>query len=150
MKTKDNKKKFDSKKYVANLGKTGMFYNDRKNSKGTEGVLVSVAKDCVYAKTKGSLFPQAFQRAEFGGTGNFKCSCGKTFKMVEVNEDKSSKSKKSKGSKDSYGSFSGDGRKKSKALTSFADLIEDLNYEDDDDYEKMVEASKKLAKVLSK
>ena len=98
-------------------------------------------------------FPVLFARADFGTHGTVKCSCGKTFKLVEVkgSDKKSNKGRGSKSYSDngSRGKFGDNGSKKAKALIKFLDRIEDRDQHDDDDWEEIVEDSKKFVKSFN-
>jgi len=132
-------KKFDYKGYVSNLGKIGTFYSSRKDSKGVEGTLVSIAEKGVYAKVKDSLFPRLFARADFNGNGILKLN-GKSYKLVEIKNDKKGSSNEDK---DSYGQFTGkNGSKVAKKALKYAKAIANLNLDDDDEYAEFVELTK--------
>lgn len=155
MKERNNKKdKFDYKGYVSNLGKKGTFYKDKKDSKGTEGTLVSIAEKGVYAMVAKMPFPVLFARADFGTHGTVKCSCGKEYKMVPVNSsDKKghgNKNKHSYSDNGSYGRFGDNGSKKGKAMFGFLNWYEDKepDLDDEDDCEKVVEKFKKTLKAF--
>lgn len=150
----NNKDRFDYKGYVSNLGKTGTFYKDKKDSKGVEGQLVSIAEKGVYAMVKNIPFPQLFARADFGTHGTVKCSCGKTFKLVEVkgSDKKNHKNNHSSGKNhysvgNEYGKF--DNSKQAKAMYSFLNWFEkeEPDLEDDDDCDQVVEKAKKFVKA---
>lgn len=144
-----NSKKFDYKGYVSNLGKVGTFYKDNKDKTGVEGTLVAIQEKGVYAKIKGDLFPRLFARADFNGEGTLKLN-GKTYKIVEVKDGKSKSGKKSKSDSDSYGDFGKNGRKKAQNFISMAKKIEDLDFDDTDDYNEAVELGKKFGKLFTK
>lgn len=148
-KTEKKSKGFDYKGYVSNLGKVGTFYKDKKDSKGVEGTLVAIQEKGVYAKVKGDMFPRLFARADFGTTGTVKCSCGKTFRLVEV-KGSSKKGKGKDSDNDSYGDFGKNGKKKAGATISYLNKIKDLDQHDDDDWDTIVELTKKLGKNFSK
>lgn len=152
-KSKSKDSKFDYKGYVSNLGKDGTFYKDKKDSKGVNGTLVSIAENGVYAKVKGVLFPQLFARADFHTGFKTKCSCGKTI-TVTIGDEKSKDKKGKKGKSSSYsddgskGKFGENGAKKAKSLISFLEAVDDLDQHDDDDWEDIVEAYKKSLKAF--
>lgn len=154
---KSNKDKFDYKGYVSNLGKVGTFYKDKKDSKGTEGTLVSIAEKGVYAMVAKMPFPVLFTRATFGEDGTLKLN-GKTYKLVEQKGSKSKSSNKnsrnnnSKGhsvSSNEYGQL--DNSKQAKAMYSFLNWFEENepDTKDDDDCDEVVEKWKKALKAFN-
>ncbi len=153
---KSNNDKFDYKGYVSNLGKTGTFYKDKKDSKGVEGQLVSIAEKGVYAMVKNIPFPQLFARADFGKSveltidgRKYNCTPVKGSDRKNHGKGKHSGKKNHFSISEEYGQLNNSSE--AKALYAFTNWYDknEPDTRDDDDCDQVVEKFKKVLKAFS-
>lgn len=148
---RSNKYGKDFGKYAKHMGETGLFFKNTKDKTGVTGIFSQYAVKGgkivgLLATVKGHIWPQFFEKADFtGANGTVACTCGKTYKLVEVTGKDKNRSGKRGNNKDN--SNRGNGRNKvtdgrfsnkgsaDKAIALFHDIIDgNIDIDDDGDY----------------